>query len=358
MSGTNQSVKITLRNPVLKDDLLTYEINVFDNTIARDWYLALKQILSNGNLLEKNYCFLGFPDTVRNLDYLCTQLNISIGIINSFFDDYKITEDYQPARLHNGWNMNHDLMNTLHNHFEKLQGTVENLSPYYKRADYDTKFAIRQLNNLCHELENLMMSLRKQALEPDWVRSSQITTFLQCQRYELTDEHRKLFLTNGYDRLFGHVYMHWTQIGKTLFEVFRDEGAPTLTDTTCEAITHLQYYSGEFDVEWGNSVYSNGSCPWHDKEQEDFRKWLLFNNLDPNDSKLSLGYLPLGKIDLSIFGTDDPIKIRSILGNYLDIFKIRIDDVERIFNYCWTDVDYKELQINKLREGYDFSSRG
>jgi hypothetical protein len=82
MSGTNQSVKITLRNPVLKDDLLTYEINVFDNTIARDWYLALKQILSNGNLLEKNYCFLGFPDTVRNLDYLCTQLNISIGIIN------------------------------------------------------------------------------------------------------------------------------------------------------------------------------------------------------------------------------------------------------------------------------------
>ena len=46
--------------------------------------------------------------------------------------------------------------------------------------------------------------------------------------------------------------MHWCQIGKTLMEVYRDEGAPVLTDTVCEAITHLKYYSGEFDVEWGN----------------------------------------------------------------------------------------------------------
>jgi len=70
----------------------------------------------------------------------------------------------------------------------------------------------------------------------------------------LTDEHRQGFLTNGYDRVFGGVYMHWTQIGKTLFEVFRDEHAPELTATVCEAITELKYFSGEFDVEWGKSV--------------------------------------------------------------------------------------------------------
>jgi hypothetical protein len=62
------------------------------------------------------------------------------------------------------------------------------------------------------------------------------------------------FVTNGYDRQFGHVYMHWAQIGKTLFEVWRDEGAPDLTDTVCKAINSLEYYSGEFDIEWGKDV--------------------------------------------------------------------------------------------------------
>jgi len=358
MTGINQSIKITLRNPLDHSDLLEYKINVFDNAIAQDWYRALKEILINGNLLEKNYCFLGFPTTARNLEYLCSELNLAINTINSFFDDYKITEDYQSNTVHHGWEMNHQLMNTLHNHFERLQGTVENLSPYYKRADYETKYAIRQLNNLCHELESLMLSLRKQALEPDWVRSTQITTFLQCKRHTLTDEHRQLFLTNGYDRKFGHVYMHWTQIGKTLFEVFRDEGAPELTSTVCEAITHLQYYSGEFDVEWGNSVFLNGPFPWHNEEQQRFQQWLIDNKLDPLDIKLSLGYLPLGEIDLSAFGTTDPIKIRTMLGHYLDIYRIQTDEVMNTFDYCWTDVDHKEKQIIKMKDGYDFSSRG
>jgi len=71
-------------------------------------------------------------------------------------------------------------MNRLHNYFEVLQGTVENLSPYYKYADYDTKYAIRQLNNICHEIENLCLSQRKQSTAPEWIRPSQITTFLQC----------------------------------------------------------------------------------------------------------------------------------------------------------------------------------
>ena len=121
-------------------------------------------------------------------------------------------------------------MNVLHNHFERLQNTVENPSPYYQVADYETKYAIRQLNNLCHEIESLILSQRKQYAEPEWVRPSQITTYFGVKRYPLTDEHRQGFLTNGYNRQFGGVYMHWTQIGKTLFEVFRDEGAPELTD--------------------------------------------------------------------------------------------------------------------------------
>jgi len=360
MLGINQSkVTVTLRNPIDHNDQLSYDILVFDNPIAHDWMQALKGILLNGNHLEKNFCFLGFPDTTRDMTYLCKELNLAVTTINQFFNDYNIEEPYTLETLRTGLDPNQDLMNSLHNHFERLQGTVENLSEYYKRADYDTKYAIRQLNILCHELESLMLSLRKNDKDPDWVRSSQITTFLQCPRYELSDEHRVLFLENGYDREFGGVYMHWTQIGKTLFEVFRDEGAPTLDDTTCEAINHLQYYSGEFDIDWGNDVvYGDLSVPWHNEEQDSFQEWLIENNLDPKDPTLSLGYLPLGMIDTWAFGTHDPIRIREILGRYLDIVKIEVDGVSNTFEYCWADSDYKQQQIDRMIPGYDFSSRG
>jgi len=382
MSGTNQSVKVTLRNPLDHSDQLTYTITVFDNAIAQDWYTALKEILVSGNLLEKNYCFLGFPETARDLSYLCKELNAQIQTINEFnaqdiwkshgLESYTIEEWFCPDVIRYGseysvkeggghrdlgLKIKHSVMNRLHNHFEKLQGTVSNLSPYYKTADYATKYAIRQLNNLCHEIENLILSQRKLVTQPEWVRSAQITTFLQCNRYNLKDQHRQLFVKNGYDRVFGGVYMHWTQIGKTLFEVWRDEHAPKLDTTTCEAITHLQYYSGEFDVEWGNDVTDGGQHPWHSKELQEFKQWLLDNRLDPQDPKLSLGYLPVGKIDTSVLG-NDPIAIRSKLSRYLDIYKIEIEDTVGIFDYCWTDIDYKQTQIGRMKPGYDFSSRG
>ena len=147
--------------------------------------------------------------------------------------------------------------------------------------------------------------------------------------------------------------MHWTQIGKTLFEVFRDEGAPDLSNTVCEAITELQYYSGEFDVEWGNDVVEGGNQPWHDVEQAAFREWLRKTGFDPRDPRLSLGYLPLGRVDLQrSFGTENSQDIWNILGDHLDIYRIEAGDVSQTFDYCWSDADYKQQQIDRLRPGY------
>ena len=332
MSGGNQSkVKVVLRNPFQKKQTLDYDITLNDTRLAQDWRSALKHELRNNKLLEKNFCFMGFPHSPRNLNYLCTELNQVVFQINMFnasgqwqyhgLDSYVIEDYFTPdvvrfgdeypvgyddANL--GLGIKHEVMNKLHNHFEVLQGTVEHLSEYYRVADYETKYAIRQLNNICHELESLVLSQRKLATTPQFVRPSQITTFLHADRFELRDEHRKGFLQNGYDRKFGGVYMHWTQIGKTLMEVFRDEHAPELTDTVCEAITHLQYWSGEFDVEWGVDIVRGGDFEWHNKQMAEFDKWLADNDRNPEDSTLSLGYLQLGDIDLrSAFGTVHPM---------------------------------------------------
>lgn len=394
MNGTNQlTVKVTLRNPTDYADTLDYYIVPNDTQLARDWIAALKNLLQSGNLLEKNYCFMGFPKTARGLEYLCDQLNESVKQINLFsqfgvwegagLEAYEIEEYFTPDVIRYGpeyplaahdhalgLKIKHGVMNRLHNHFERLQGTVWNLSEYYKLADYETKYAIRQLNNLCHEVENLVLSQRKEATFPMWVRPSQITTFLHADRLDLKDEHRQGFLTNRYDRRLGHVYMHWTQIGKTLFEVWRDEGAPKLnvgddpTDisigagSTCEAITSLKYYSGEFDVEWGNDIVYGQAYPWYNKQMDEFKQWIESNGLDYNDPRLSLGYLPLGEIDLvRSFGTTDYQTIWDRLSRYLDIYQIEVDGVVGTFNYCWNDPDYKQQQIDMMKPGYDYSSR-
>jgi hypothetical protein len=99
--------------------------------------------------------------------------------------------------------------------------------------------------------------------------------------------------------------------------------------------------------------------PWHNKEQQEFKDWLIANNLDPTDSKLSLGYLPIGHVDLEqSFGTTDKFVIWDQLSTHLDIYSIEIDGIKNTFDYCWTDREYKQMQIDMMRPGYDHSSRG
>ena len=358
-------VKVTLRNPQDHNDLLDYYIIPDEHQLAHDWIRALKEILSSNLSLQKEFCFLGFPNSARTIEYLCDELNRAVKIINSYdftqhgLKPYIIEEYFTPDSVRFseelypigptgndsidspdelGLRIKHSIMNQLHNHFELLEGTVEHPSPYGQNAPVEVRQAIGQLNYNCHELESLILSQRKYRVTPEWVRPSQITTFESCRRYDLTDEHRQGFLINGYDRLFGHVYMHWTQIGKTLFEVFRDEGAPDLDDTACEAITHLQYYSGEFDVEWAKSVTKNSNYSWHDEDQLQFENWLLKHGFDPRDPKLSLGYLHIGQVDLErSFGTEDMFEIWNLLGTHLGIYSIEVDGIKQVFDYCWSD---------------------
>lgn len=381
-------VKVVLRD-YRTNQTLDYNIATCDHELSQKWIVALKELLTNGNILEKNYCWHGWPNSPRTLEYLCDDLNQHIKTINmphvqsawidAGLEPYVIEEYFTPdaVRFPNVYGMGmteelyakgvreelalslalkHGIMNKLHNHFEILQGTVEQLSPYYKHADDDAKWAIRQLNLLCHEIESLCLSQRKKAFDPEWIRPSQITTWLSAPRYNLTPTDRELFNVNQYDREFGGVYMHWCQIGKTLYEVYRDEGAPRIDTTTCDAITELQYYSGEFDIEWGRNVTRNEQ--WHRDEMYMFDTWLRVNGFTPNNAELSLGYLPLGQVDLQgSFGTKDFQYIIDHMGDYLDIYKVEVDDVSATYDYHWSDWDWREKQIKFLQPGYRHSSQ-
>jgi len=373
---STREIEIVLRNPVDLLDQISYYIDIELTDFNSRWLELLKQNLKSNLHLEKNYCWLGWADSPRNADYLCEQINNAIAEINTFnythtwqsaglnpyiindhFTAKKIILDGDVGEGKPGLKLNHEPMNRLHRYFEDLQGETWNISKYYKLADYETKWAIRQLNDLCHELESWVLSNRKKIMSPEWQRPSQITTFLNAPRQDLQEQDYKLFLRNRYDRVLGGVYLHWAQIGKTQFEVFRDENGEDIDDATCSAINSLKFYSGEFDIEWGKDI-TESTSEWHRKEQEDFRDWLKRNNFDYDDPKLSLGYIKLGQVNLQkSFGTTDFFDIIKNMSNHLDIYKIKIDDVEQTYNYVWNDDNYKNMQIDFLRPGYDWSLR-
>ena len=90
---------------------------------------------------------------------------------------------------------------------------------------------------------------------------------------------------------------------------------------------------------------------------DEFRTWLKNNNYDWNDPKLALGYIKLGQVDLKrSFGTDNFLKIYDILSNNLNITKIEIFDgqtTECLYPYSLESPDWKQMQINAMKAGYE-----
>ena len=364
-------IKVTLNN-------LSYYIE-FDpitrwrgeDQLGHRWVKALKKNLKNKLVLEKNFCFLGFADSKRNIDFLCNELNKTIAQINSFTfnpsyptlktftkDDFQYSSSLPTGlcpdgneKAKPGLRLKHEACNQLHRYFEDLQGQTWNLSNYYKQADHNTKYAIRQLNNLCHEIESWIIANRKKIVDPEWIRPSQITTFLHASRHELQDDDFDLFKLNRYSRELGGVYLHWSQVGKTLYEVFKDNDEAVGEG----GINHQRYYSGEFDIEWGQTITENNN--FKKQEINKFRNWLKDKNYDWNDPKLALGYIKLGQVDLKrSFGTENFLEIYNKLSNNLNITKIEIREGETTecnYPYSLESPDWQQIQINAMKAGYE-----
>jgi len=378
--NTEPTVPSTGKNKFLYDTVrvgltnMAYYFQIYDTPLGHRWLEALKDNLKQKRILEKNFCFLGFADSKRNLSYLVGELNKNIAKINGFkfepaypridpfsADDFQFSSALPIGKAVDGdesktpgKRLKHDACNKLHRYFEELQGTAWKASAYYKQADTQTKYAIRQLNNICHEIESWVNADRKKAFEPEWMRPSQITTFLNAPRYDLHQEDFELFKQNRYDRELGGVYLHWSQVGKTLYEVFRDEHAPEMTEAMCSEINHQRYYSGEFDVEWGKTITEQDD--FKREEMDEYRTWLEDNGYDWEDPTLSLGYTKIGQVDLQrTFGTDATIeKIHRMMSENLDITSISTifgSSVENNYPYTLDSADWKQIQMEALGNG-------
>jgi len=328
---------------------LTVHIDVADNSLSRKWLAALNDIIRNDLHLEKNYCWLGWTESARTAEYVCTQINRSIMAINASTLDYRIQDFFSPGTvIQSNLDINHDRMNQLHRYFEDLQGTAGAMSRHYEAADDATRWHIRQLNLLCHELESLVLSMRKAVQAPEWRRPSQLMCWLNAPRYELEDAELELFGIETINRKLGGVYVGVNKaVGKHHWEVFQDEGRDSrIGELVTTGLRTQTQAAGDFDIEWARDP---GAYHWQIQQLSEFREWLARNGFDPTEPSLTIGHPQVGQVDLSrSFGTTDYQAIWAQLAQHQDVVAIRTSTAQAQYPYHWSDPDYMEQQIQAL----------
>ncbi len=329
-------------------DTLTLYIDVTDNSFSRKWLAALNNIIRDGLHLEKNYCWLGWTESKRDAEYIVGQINASISAINSANLGYNINELFTvEGTIQDNLDVDHEPMNRLHRYFEDLQGHSGHMSKFWLKANTTIRWHIRQLNLLCHEYESLVLSMRKIIQAPEWRRPSQLMCWLNAPRFKLDVEDYEQFGLDTINRQMGGVYVGVNKaVGKAHWEVFNDEGR-NVDELTTTSLRNQTEAAGDFDIEWARDP---GAYHWQIKKIAEFRTWLINNGFDPEDKRLTIGHPRVAQVNLSkTFGTLDYNQIWQQLANRLDVYKIRTSDAEATYEYCWSDADYAEQQIRRLK---------
>ena len=344
-------ILIQLKNNT-QDQLLDVHIDVYDNSLSRKWLPALNHLLEQKHHLEKNYCWFGWPEGKRTVSYLCDQINQSIAAINASDLSYKIHDEFAPYNvIAPDLGIEHSKLNQLHRYFEDLQGTSGNISAHYLAATASVRWHIRQLNLLCHELESLVLSLRKQIQAPEWRRPSQLMCWLDAPRFVLDEQDYELFGIETIARPTGGVFVGVNKaVGKHHYEVFTDEGRDSrvgeLVTTSLKSQTEA---AGDFDIEWAQNPAGH---EFMEQRLADFRAWLINNNFDPDDKSLTIGHPQVAQVDLiRTFGTNQLADIWAQLSNYLNVHSIRTSTAGAVYHYNWDDPDYMQQQIAVIEKG-------
>jgi hypothetical protein len=160
---------LTLRDTSGVEDNFDINFKLRDTSLSKVWKECfIQNFLESHHPIEKTYCLHGWQTTwntnyPRNLEYLCEKLNYHIDIINSEMPKYGypvIDLNFTVDRLKS--NSQEELLNKVHHHFELLIGQSWEPSKWWRIDALSNKvrFSIRMLNNLCHEIEAIIQSIK------------------------------------------------------------------------------------------------------------------------------------------------------------------------------------------------------
>lgn len=263
-------------------DQLTLEFQIYDTPIAQKWYQELsEQLIRNPNLKENDRLYQ-FPNQ-WSLEEIVSELKSRADIINN----YKF---YIPEEI-NASTINQELLNQLHKYFEEMRGGILGPGQYYLDAPSDVKRAIEDYNILIHRTEDKLNSTRRNINRPRIV-----LTFWNRVRHNLEDADFDYFSP---DINFGEVYINYCEVGKPLWDVFKDNDKIVGEQN----IRPLKWYSADMMIYFINGGFRkrlSNFWNWWDDNKE----YLENLGFVKYDKKLALGHIPVAKLITNLSETE------------------------------------------------------
>jgi hypothetical protein len=314
--------------------------NLKDNLLTQKWARCNQfDYLEEECIAEKNYMLQHWEydndnPNARSVSALCNEMNRYVAIINNYFNgssdvrvNYHITQYFDPVTL------DQNILNEIHHHFEVLIGQVWNVSDYFKKADLPTSFAIRQLNNLCHEMESLRRP--KVSDGQSYWNVYIYFPFIPGRRYKFVESDFDHFTRT---REYGDLLLHYAQLGKTPLEAWQGSDEVIFD----ENITGLRYLSGEFVISFGPDVPKELQLSSIEKLDQKFFPWLESRGQDPRSKFTGVGTICIGSFDRTLFPGKTAEEIMLELFKYDDVYRLELlDQFDNILSTKTLDYDWK-----------------
>ena len=278
---------------------LTHKVvfDLLDSKIAHSWATEI----GKGHKLNETDRFYGWPDDQRDVQYYVDTINYKIDIVN----------DYQPGTITIRATSDIDQLqlNHLHKFFEILRGEVTESTDFFDHAPARVQKALEEFNVSIHACEEFFIGKK---LNP------RITiSFHDAQRYELTDEDYSKFT---FQWKFGHVYLGYSEVGKTILDVFDNQDELVGEDN----IRPMRSYTAGCSIRFGEDVTDDK----YNKRLAAVNDWLSAQSFTFDPNKLALGLIPVAKLNLTDSGFTglDNNAIINILSKYLKIKSVSIHE--------------------------------
>lgn len=335
MTASYQKLRLTFRNAEGQERELRFAIEPIP--VAQRWAACLEAHLLRKTRLEKNYLFHGGSSINRGIPLLCRELNRHIATINEFYRShpslpYRIEQQFHPEHL------SRESLNELHHHFETLIGQVWNPAPYYPAGNQAARYAILQINQICHQIEAIQR--HEEAARHRRVDASLCVNLAPTERIPLEPADYEFFSTWNE---WGDVYLHYAQLGKQHLDAYFDQDEVIDRNN----ISGLRYLSGEFDL----YLCTPPDRKDHEEHMNRFQAWLGKNGFDARDRSLGIGRLVVARVEES----SRPADIFSFMQEFFafdDLLSIQLEkdsgEVSCRYPYRWSDPDYDLTQQQLL----------
>lgn len=263
------------------------EYQVYNTDIAHRWSQLLEHQCCNDNQIYEKDRFYNFPDNTWSEEHIVNELNACIEQLNTA--NANIVERAEVG-------MSQHTLNVLHHHFENLRGGVLSPGSFWVGANREAKAALERYNVLIHRAENFYNTGAREQHFPRVV-----CRFNNRERIPLEDADYEHFTLA---KNFGEVYINYCEVGKPLYDVFKDNDDVVGEDN----IRPLRYYAPDF------ALYFHHTQPykvdqfladmeaWWDRN-DNYLKALGFSKGDP---KNAIGYIPVAALT-EIHDIDDVI---------------------------------------------------